>query len=167
MGFDTVSRYARLLGSGRTGGLQPARKNPGRCPPSRPRMAAWRACRALARAFRLRRCSWPRWSRLWRMAARSITCNIRTEAEIENFQPRIKRKLDIESLLPDIRDGMLAAVMYGTARRSYEGDEGEQPLGKTGTCSDSASRVGWFVSYADQPSQDRGRGSDARTQHHR
>jgi hypothetical protein len=51
--------------------------------------------------------------------------------------------------LADIRDGMLAAVLYGTARRSYEGD-GEQPLGKTGTCSDSASRVGWFVSYADQ-----------------
>ena len=85
------------------------------------------------------------------MAARSITCNIRArEADKENFTPRIKRKLDIESLLPDIRDGMLAAVMYGTARRSYEGDEGEQLLGKTGTCSDSASHVGWFVSYADQ-----------------
>jgi cell division protein FtsI/penicillin-binding protein 2 len=41
-------------------------------------------------------------------------------------------------------------VMYGTARRSYEGDDGEQLLGKTGTCSDSASHVGWFVSYADQ-----------------
>jgi cell division protein FtsI/penicillin-binding protein 2 len=52
-------------------------------------------------------------------------------------------------MLPDIRDGMLAAVLYGTARRSYAG-EGEQPLGKTGTCSDSESRVGWFVSYADQ-----------------
>ena len=73
----------------------------------------------------------------------------RTQQEIQNFVPRIKRKLDIGSMLPDIRDGMLAAVLYGTAHRSYEG-EGEQPLGKTGTCSDSASRVGWFVSYADQ-----------------
>src|ERR1700722_14647644 len=72
----------------------------------------------------------------------------RTEADIASFQPRIKRRLDIESLLPDVRDGMLAAVLYGTARLSYLDDE--QALGKTGTCSDSASRVGWFVSYADQ-----------------
>jgi len=40
--------------------------------------------------------------------------------------------------------------MYGTARRSYEGEDGEQLLGKTGTCSDSESHVGWFVSYANQ-----------------
>ena len=72
-----------------------------------------------------------------------------TEQEQEDFAPRIKRRLDIEPLLPDIRDGMLAAVLYGTGRRSYSG-EGEQPLGKTGTCSDAASRLGWFVSYADQ-----------------
>jgi cell division protein FtsI/penicillin-binding protein 2 len=44
---------------------------------------------------------------------------------------------------------MLAAVLYGTARSSYD-HEGEQPLGKTGTCSDQSSRLGWFVSYADQ-----------------
>ena len=73
----------------------------------------------------------------------------RTAAEQQAFAPRIKRRLDIEPLLPDIRDGMLAAVLYGTARRSYDG-EGEQWLGKTGTCSDAASRLGWFVSYADQ-----------------
>jgi penicillin-binding protein 2 len=70
-------------------------------------------------------------------------------AEQQDFMPRVKRRLDIEALLPDIRDGMLAAVLYGTARRSYVG-ENEQWLGKTGTCSDSASRLGWFVSYADQ-----------------
>jgi cell division protein FtsI/penicillin-binding protein 2 len=73
----------------------------------------------------------------------------RTAEELQNFEPRIKRRLDIEPLLPDVRDGMLAAVLYGTGRRSYTG-EGEQPLGKTGTCSDAASRLGWFVSYADQ-----------------
>lgn len=71
-----------------------------------------------------------------------------SDAEMTSFQPRVKRRLEIESLLPDIRDGMLAAVLYGTARLSYVDDE--QALGKTGTCSDSASRVGWFVSYADQ-----------------
>ena len=44
---------------------------------------------------------------------------------------------------------MLAAVLYGTARSSYISDDA-QALGKTGTCSDDASRLGWFVSYADQ-----------------
>jgi cell division protein FtsI/penicillin-binding protein 2 len=46
---------------------------------------------------------------------------------------------------------MLAAVMYGTAKRSYDPD-GEQSLGKTGTCNDESlgGRLGWFASYADQ-----------------
>jgi cell division protein FtsI/penicillin-binding protein 2 len=45
---------------------------------------------------------------------------------------------------------MLAAVMYGTAKQSYDPDE--QALGKTGTCNDESlgGRLGWFVSYADQ-----------------
>ena len=61
----------------------------------------------------------------------------------------MKRNLNIESLLPEVRDGMLAAVLYGTARLSYISDD-EQALGKTGTCSEDGSRLGWFVSYADQ-----------------
>ena len=73
----------------------------------------------------------------------------RTQEARENFEPRIKRQLAIESLLPEIRDGMLAAVLYGTAQRSWD-YESEQPLGKTGSCSDSLSRIGWFVSYADE-----------------
>jgi cell division protein FtsI/penicillin-binding protein 2 len=46
---------------------------------------------------------------------------------------------------------MLAAVLYGTARHSYD-PYGEQALGKTGTCNDEnlGGRLGWFASYADQ-----------------
>jgi len=45
---------------------------------------------------------------------------------------------------------MLAAVVHGTARRSYL-EDGEDESGKTGTCSDYAgSRLGWFVSFAGQ-----------------
>jgi cell division protein FtsI/penicillin-binding protein 2 len=70
--------------------------------------------------------------------------------EIMNFTARIKRQLDIAPLLPDLRDGMLAAVLYGTAKRSYD-PEGMQALGKTGTCNDETEggRLGWFASYAD------------------
>jgi cell division protein FtsI/penicillin-binding protein 2 len=75
----------------------------------------------------------------------------RTEEARQNFQPRVRQELDIAPLLPDLREGMLAAVMYGTAKQSYDPD-GEQALGKTGTCNDESlgGRLGWFVSYADQ-----------------
>ena len=42
--------------------------------------------------------------------------------------------------------------LYGTAKRSYDPFDGEQALGKTGTCNDEGvgGRLGWFASYADQ-----------------
>ena len=75
----------------------------------------------------------------------------RTESDRMNFASRVRGQLDIAPLLPDLREGMLAAVMYGTAKRSFDPD-GEQDLGKTGTCNDEnmGGRLGWFVSYADQ-----------------
>jgi cell division protein FtsI/penicillin-binding protein 2 len=45
---------------------------------------------------------------------------------------------------------MLAAVLYGTAKRSFDAGGDETPLGKTGTCNDPTSKVGWFVTYADE-----------------
>src|SRR6267154_2679586 len=74
----------------------------------------------------------------------------RTAEEIQNFAPRIKRDLNIATVLPEIREGMLAAVLYGTGKRSFDRDGDEMPLGKTGTCNDPTSRVGWFVTYADE-----------------
>ena len=87
----------------------------------------------------------------WPEIAAWMVANPRTEQDRQNFQPRIKQQLDIGPLLPDLREGMLAAVMYGTAKQSYDPD-GEQALGKTGTCNDESlgGRLGWFVSYADQ-----------------
>jgi penicillin-binding protein 2 len=69
--------------------------------------------------------------------------------QVLNFQPRVKRVLDIGPILPEIHDGMDAAVRYGTAR-SLRTNFNEFPvLGKTGTCSDDGTRFGWFASYAD------------------
>src|SRR5919204_4877514 len=39
-----------------------------------------------------------------------------TAEEVANFQPRVKRHLDIGPLIPEISDGMAGAVRYGTAR---------------------------------------------------
>jgi penicillin-binding protein 2 len=71
-----------------------------------------------------------------------------TPDEIANFQPRIKRQLDIAPLIPDLSDGMAGAVQYGTARRLGLNFNEEEILGKTGTCSHAGTRFGWFASYA-------------------
>jgi penicillin-binding protein 2 len=71
-----------------------------------------------------------------------------TPDEVAIFQPRVKRHLDIGSLIPEISDGMAAAVTYGTARSVRYNFSEEQVLGKTGTCSRAGTRYGWFASYA-------------------
>jgi penicillin-binding protein 2 len=68
--------------------------------------------------------------------------------DVANFQPRIKRQLDIAPLIPEISDGMAGAVQYGTARRLGLNFNEEEILGKTGTCSHAGTRFGWFASYA-------------------
>ncbi|HYK37208.1 penicillin-binding transpeptidase domain-containing protein [Alloacidobacterium sp.] len=69
--------------------------------------------------------------------------------EVVNFQPRIKRTLDIGKLIPEIQDGMEAAVDYGTARSLRVNFKQFPVMGKTGTCSNNGTRYGWFASYAD------------------
>lgn len=68
--------------------------------------------------------------------------------DVQNFQPRIKRQLDIADVIPEMQDGMMGAVEYGTARSLRMNFSEEQILGKTGTCSKAGTRFGWFASYA-------------------
>jgi penicillin-binding protein 2 len=68
--------------------------------------------------------------------------------EVANFQPRVKRHLDIETVIPQLSDGMAGAVAYGTARSVRLNFNEESILGKTGTCSRAGTRFGWFASYA-------------------
>jgi penicillin-binding protein 2 len=68
--------------------------------------------------------------------------------EIADFQPVVKRRLDIAPLIPEISDGMQGAVQFGTARRLRANFNEEEVLGKTGTCSHAGTRFGWFASYA-------------------
>jgi len=71
-----------------------------------------------------------------------------TAVEAANFQPLVKRHLDIAGMIPEISDGMAGAVNYGTARRLLANFNEEEVLGKTGTCSHAGTRFGWFASYA-------------------
>jgi len=150
MGFDTVSHYGRLLGLGELAGYQIPEEHPGGFPTEPPSYGGVARMSSFGQGIQM--------TPLQLGALVSSFANggtlyylqyPRTAEERTNFAPRVKRQLNIESLLPEVRDGMLAAVLYGTARSSYISDDA-QALGKTGTCSDAASRLGWFVSYADQ-----------------
>jgi membrane carboxypeptidase/penicillin-binding protein len=67
------------------------------------------------------------------------------------YQPKVKRTLDIARYVPDIEDGMAGAVEYGTARRLRTSFQQLPVFGKTGTCSDNGTRLGWFASFSDSP----------------
>src|SRR3984885_12766919 len=150
MGFDTVSHYGRLLGLGELAGYQIPEEHPGAFPTEPPANGGVARMSSFGQGIQM--------TPLQLGALASSIANggtlyylqyPRTPEDRANFEPRVKRQLNIEALLPEVRDGMLAAVLYGTARSSYISDDA-QALGKTGTCSDNASRLGWFVSYADQ-----------------
>ena len=71
-----------------------------------------------------------------------------TQTDASRLVPRIKRHIEIDKFLPEIKPGMAAAVETGTARRA--GFDPDEPIyGKTGTCTDrlTPTHLGWFGSY--------------------
>lgn len=72
----------------------------------------------------------------------------RSQQEINQFMPRVKRQLDISRWLAEIKPGLMGAVEYGTARRANFNPI-EPIFGKTGTCTDDRlpTHLGWFGSY--------------------
>jgi cell division protein FtsI/penicillin-binding protein 2 len=74
-----------------------------------------------------------------------------TPEQVADFQPKVKRLLDIQNVIPQILPGMSGAVNWGTAK-SLKASFVQFPVfGKTGTCSNNGEHFGWFVSYGDAP----------------
>ncbi len=152
LGFDRLIKYHELLGLGQRVGYNIPEEQPGHLPSSPPLFGG--AARMSSFGEGIRITPFQLASLVGTLAEGGEQFYLqypRTDEERQNFQPRVRQQLDIAPLLPDLREGMLAAVMYGTAKRSYDPD-GEQDLGKTGTCNDEGvgGRLGWFASYADQ-----------------
>jgi cell division protein FtsI/penicillin-binding protein 2 len=151
MGFDTVARYAHLLGLGELAGYNLSNEQPGLVPSEPPARGGVSRMSSFGEGIKMTPLQL---GALGAAVANGGTLYYlqypRSDEEKQGFEPRVKRDLNIGSLLPDVRDGMLAAVLYGTGRSSYDRGGEEQALGKTGTCSDQSSRIGWFVTYADQ-----------------
>ena len=153
MGFETVSRYGRLLGLGELSGYNLPDEHPGSFPMQAPAFGGVARMSSFGEGIQI--------TPLQLAALAAAFANGGTlyylqyphsKEEADNFAPRVKRDLNIANVLPEVREGMLAAVLYGTGRLSYDAGGDETPLGKTGTCDDhtNPSRIGWFVSYADE-----------------
>jgi penicillin-binding protein 2 len=151
MGFDTVSRYARLLGLGELAGYNLPEEHPGSFPMQPPAHGGIARMSSFGEGIQITPLQLASLAAAFANGGTLYYLQYpRTADEIQNFAPRVKRDLNIATVLPEIREGMLAAVLYGTGKRSFDSGGDEMPLGKTGTCNDPTSRVGWFVTYADE-----------------
>jgi penicillin-binding protein 2 len=150
LGFERVSYYARLFGLGEKAGLDIEGEQAGLLPPAPPKngmgmmtsfgdgialtpLELTALVSAVANGGTLYYLQYPK-----------------TQEDAQQILPRVKRHLDIEPLIPEIKPGMQGAVQYGTARR-IGADFMGSIFGKTGTCTDerSPTHLGWFGSFAE------------------
>jgi cell division protein FtsI/penicillin-binding protein 2 len=145
LGYERVNYYAHLFGYGEKAGLNIDGEHPGYFPPAPPKNGGM----AMLTSFGEEISQTP-------LELAAIMASVanggtlywmqypRNRDEIKDFRPEVKRHLDIQSLIPDIKPGMKGAVDFGTAKRAHQDEE---ILGKTGTCSEGRTHLGWFGSF--------------------
>jgi penicillin-binding protein 2 len=149
LGFARMSYYARLFGLGEKAGLDIVGEQPGILPPETPKSGM-----GMMTSFGDGIYLTPlELSALIGAVANGGTLYYlqypRNDFEAGSLIPRVKRRLDIDQVIPEMLPGMEGAVNFGTARRI--GPDHPQPIyGKTGTCTDSRSptHLGWFGSFS-------------------
>jgi len=153
MGFETVSRYGRLLGLGELAGYNLPDEHPGSFPTAPPAFGGVARMSSFGEGIQVTPLQMASLAAAFANGGTLYYLQYpHSQEEVDNFVPRVKRELNIGPILPEIREGMLAAVLYGTGKSSYDRGGDEMPLGKTGTCDDhtTPSRIGWFITYADE-----------------
>jgi len=150
LGFRRVSQYAREFGLGEKAGLNIPSESPGVFPLAPPKEGGVGLLTSFGQDIE--------YTPLQLAAVVSAIANggtlyylqyPRSPEEIERFHPEVRRRLaDIAPYLPQVREGMAAAVREGTGRLAYDPDE--EIFGKTGTCSEGGARLGWFASYSSE-----------------
>lgn len=150
LGFERVSYYARLFGLGEKAGLDIEGEQPGILPSAVPKSGV-----GMMTSFGDGIALTPlEYAALIGAVANGGTLYYlqypKSQQEADMLLPRVKRRLDIEEWIPEIKPGMMGAVEYGTARRI--GFDPNDPIyGKTGTCTDSRTptHLGWFGSFTE------------------
>lgn len=151
LGFERVSYHAKLFGLGENATLGFEDERPGSLPRVPPANGGVGMMSSFGEGIRM--------SPLQLAAAMGAVANggtlyylqyPQTQAQIDRFVPRVKRQIELQSILGDIKPGLIAAVDHGTARLANVSQE-ETILGKTGTCTDqwSPTHLGWFGSFND------------------
>jgi penicillin-binding protein 2 len=149
LGYEKVSYYAHLFGLGERAGLDIPGEHAGHFPAAPPANGGMGMLTSFGEEISL--------TPLQLSAIMSTIANggtlyylqhPRSPQEIASFVPRIKRRLDIETQIPNVRPGMRGAVEYGTARRILAMTD-DPIMGKTGTCSDRRTHLGWFGSFGE------------------
>jgi penicillin-binding protein 2 len=145
MGFEKVAYYAHLFGYGEKAGLNISGEQPGHYPSAIPQNGGVGMLTSFGEEIQQ--------TPLQLAALMSAIANGGTlyylqyphsQAEGDDLVPRIKRRLDIAKAIPLVEPGMRGAVEFGTAHRAR--DDGAI-AGKTGTCSNEHTHLGWFGSF--------------------
>lgn len=149
LGFERVRYYANLFGLGEKAGLNLEGENPGVFPASPPKNGGVGMLTSFGEGISM--------TPLQLAGFLSAISNggtlyylqyPRSQQEIDTFVPRVKRYLDIAQWIPDVKPGLTGAVEYGTARRAFYTPDA--PIcGKTGTCTEKTTHLGWFGSFSD------------------
>lgn len=147
LGFEKVYQYATQFGLGEKAGWEIEGESPGLFPREKPKGLSVGLMTSYGEAIGV--------TPLQLTAMVSAIANGGTlyylqypkdQEEILNLTPRVKRYLDIQAAIPEMRPGMMGAVDFGTARRAMY-DMNEPIFGKTGTCTDLQAHLGWFGSF--------------------
>jgi cell division protein FtsI/penicillin-binding protein 2 len=149
LGYERFASYARLFGLGEKAGLNIPGEKPGVFPDAAPANGGMGMLASFGEGISLT--PYELASLLAAIANGGTLYYLqypRTQAEIDHFIPRVKRRLDIAKWIPDLKAGMQAAVEHGTARRAGW-NQPEPVLGKTGTCTSNHTHLGWFGSFND------------------
>jgi beta-lactamase class D len=151
LGYERVSYYAHEFGYGEKAGMNIEGEHPGYFPPAPPANGGM----GMLTSFGEEISQTP----LELTALMSAVANGGTlywlqypenREAIKNFTPQVKRKLDIKPYIEQIKPGLRGAVDFGTAKRAKQEDV---LMGKTGTCSQGKTHLGWFGSFNESGSR--------------
>lgn len=151
LGFERVSYHAKLFGLGEPATVGLEEERPGSLPRVPPANGGVGMMSSFGEGIRM--------SPLQLAAAMGAIANGGTlyylqypqsQEQADRFTPRVKRQIELQPILGEIKPGLIAAVDHGTARLANVSQE-ETILGKTGTCTDqwSPTHLGWFGSFND------------------
>ncbi len=151
LGFERVSRYARLFGLGEKAGLDLEGEQPGTLPEEPPENGGVGMMTSFGEGITLTP-----------LELAGLLCAIsnggtlyylqypHSQDDAARFTPEVKRQLDIGQWIGEVKTGMRAVVDSGTGHRANY-DPNEPIMGKTGTCTDykAMAHLGWFGSFDD------------------